>query len=483
MKNTLISCIFLLTAAQMLSAQNLIRNGDFDKPLDAECRYDARPGVKKSGIFTENLTWNKCLKLEVAKYSADRNGRKYNAIVRIGGDAENNGFPVKPNTLYSYSLELKGTTGAVVSATEWNGPNYWKAMKRIKLIKGETGYKASEEWTTLRGTFQTSADATHAAIAVSIWGAERYKNLPPIGSYILIDKVNVEERADLLGNFKKPAAVPVSAPLKKVIVPGTDARGFAEYKTGMKAKADTIVLAEPGTRAVRLKIRCLEPEMNKLRHAVTDNGRDVWEDDCVEIFFAPVKNDRALSQFVIAAGGGRWMGRGTDQAVEDYGRWSARVSMEKDAWTIEAEIPYALLGWDGKIAPGSVIPFNVARNRTPVREASSLAFANGSFHNVKQFAVLLLDTPEACFQALRKKRLAEAEQGAPDSLKRKIVEWKRDSDPAEMLRKSEQFQQELRSAKLVRGEKLGKEVKYSLDDDHVTKILQCGLAHVDEERQ
>ena len=41
----------------------------------------------------------------------------------------------------------------------------------------------------------------------------------------------------------------------------------------------------------------------------------------------------------------------------------------------------------------------------------------------------------------------------------------------------------LRSAKLVRGEKLGKEVKYSLDDDHVTQILQCGLAHVDEERQ
>lgn len=40
----------------------------------------------------------------------------------------------------------------------------------------------------------------------------------------------------------------------------------------------------------------------------------------------------------------------------------------------------------------------------------------------------------------------------------------------------------LRSSKLVRGEKMGKEVKYSLDDDHVTQILQCGLAHVDEER-
>jgi len=38
----------------------------------------------------------------------------------------------------------------------------------------------------------------------------------------------------------------------------------------------------------------------------------------------------------------------------------------------------------------------------------------------------------------------------------------------------------LRSGKLVRGVKDGKEVKYSLDDDHVTKILKYGLTHVNE---
>lgn len=39
----------------------------------------------------------------------------------------------------------------------------------------------------------------------------------------------------------------------------------------------------------------------------------------------------------------------------------------------------------------------------------------------------------------------------------------------------------LRSIKLVRGTKEGKEVKYSLDDDHVTKIIECALTHVNEE--
>lgn len=40
----------------------------------------------------------------------------------------------------------------------------------------------------------------------------------------------------------------------------------------------------------------------------------------------------------------------------------------------------------------------------------------------------------------------------------------------------------LRTSKLVRGVKEGKEVKYSLDDDHVTKILEYGLTHVNEDR-
>lgn len=40
----------------------------------------------------------------------------------------------------------------------------------------------------------------------------------------------------------------------------------------------------------------------------------------------------------------------------------------------------------------------------------------------------------------------------------------------------------LRGAKLVKGVKEGKEVKYSLDDDHVTRILEYGLTHVNEER-
>lgn len=40
----------------------------------------------------------------------------------------------------------------------------------------------------------------------------------------------------------------------------------------------------------------------------------------------------------------------------------------------------------------------------------------------------------------------------------------------------------LRQAKLVKGSKEGKEVKYSLDDNHVALILECGLSHLREEK-
>ena len=38
----------------------------------------------------------------------------------------------------------------------------------------------------------------------------------------------------------------------------------------------------------------------------------------------------------------------------------------------------------------------------------------------------------------------------------------------------------LRQAKLIKPKKVGKEVIYSLDDDHVSQIFKCALEHVKE---
>lgn len=41
----------------------------------------------------------------------------------------------------------------------------------------------------------------------------------------------------------------------------------------------------------------------------------------------------------------------------------------------------------------------------------------------------------------------------------------------------------LRTAKLVKPRKVGKVVYYSLDDDHVSQILECGLSHINEQKK
>ena len=38
----------------------------------------------------------------------------------------------------------------------------------------------------------------------------------------------------------------------------------------------------------------------------------------------------------------------------------------------------------------------------------------------------------------------------------------------------------LRQAKLIKPRKVGKEVVYSLDDDHISQIFKCALEHVKE---
>lgn len=38
----------------------------------------------------------------------------------------------------------------------------------------------------------------------------------------------------------------------------------------------------------------------------------------------------------------------------------------------------------------------------------------------------------------------------------------------------------LRSAKLVKVSKRGKQAVYALDDDHVIQIIECGLSHIEE---
>lgn len=218
------------------------------------------------------------------------------------------------------------------------------------------------------------------------------------------------------------------------MIPNSKAAGFVAEKTLRSVSADTEFTVIPGTESLTLKIRCIEPQTEKIKSKFAGTGNAVWGEDLVEIFFGPVTKDRELSQFVVSAGGGRWMGRGIGGKVApgDYARWNAKTKIAKGAWTAEVTIPYQLLGWQKRPGPDTVIPFNLCRTRTPVSEVSSYESVGESFHNVKNYAVLWLDAPENWFAARKAELIGQASKLNKD-LADKIAKWNL-KDPADAYR-------------------------------------------------
>ena len=141
-------------------AQNLIQNGDFTQVKHTGLYPECGTNSGKASLFTEELTWNKCGKLEVDKIMKDKNGNETaNAYVWIGGDSsKGGGFAVKPNTVYRFSVEIKGNAAkAGVNAVEWIGNDLWKDMRSVKSTVGNI--KVQKEWTLYKGTFMTGPNA------------------------------------------------------------------------------------------------------------------------------------------------------------------------------------------------------------------------------------------------------------------------------------------------------------------------------------
>jgi hypothetical protein len=228
------------------------------------------------------------------------------------------------------------------------------------------------------------------------------------GDYILVDNITIEEKKVGAGNSAKASTLPlvkkksVSVKLNKPVVKldgrlddadwekASVIKGFGDYKSSMPVKGETSARLLADEDNIYLGIKCVEPEMNKLKADIGGSGGIVWKDDVVEIFFDSVNNDRKLSQFVVCAGGGRWMGHGTGMRINQYNAWDAKVFKGKDYWTIEAKIPLSTLGWKTTAKAGESIGFNVCRQRKPVSELSCWAPVRGNFHDKKRFGLLVL---------------------------------------------------------------------------------------------
>ena len=110
----------------------------------------------------------------------------------LGGEGKKAGIPCKPDTTYSFSLEIKGTANrSMINFREWD-----KNGKGKKLRTSIHEIHPQKEWTVYKGTFKTSPAAQRLALVVQFWGNESPKPTQlkeKLGDYILLDKIKIEE--------------------------------------------------------------------------------------------------------------------------------------------------------------------------------------------------------------------------------------------------------------------------------------------------
>jgi hypothetical protein len=157
--------------------------------------------------------------------------------------------------------------------------------------------------------------------------------------------------------------------------------------------------AEPQTRfktlfddeALYVAIVCDEPNPAGRIARYSEHDRDVFTDDCVEIFLDPAGEGRYYQHFAINSKGA-WC----DDSAADYGLvrsklWNfplqtgAAADPAGGTWTVEVRIPFAALPF--AVPPTESWLWNVTRNRRAGggSELSSWSPLRGSFHSPKQF--------------------------------------------------------------------------------------------------
>ena len=119
------------------------------------------------------------------------------------------------------------------------------------------------------------------------------------------------------------------------------------------------------------------------KQRVAANGSGIWADDVVEVFFGPASNDRVLSQFVLASGGGRYMGNG-QRELENYDAWQGKVSERSFTF----EIPWKLIGFTP--GAGKAIPFNIGAQFGG--KAHFLPPLKKNFHDLSNYNLLIFGT-------------------------------------------------------------------------------------------
>ena len=374
MKNLKTLLLLLACSAFLLGADELIRIGDMDKAQTKDLFAECAASGGKLSFFTEEYTWNRCGKFTVDKIHQQGEYKLVNATLLIGSKKKKTGIPCKPDTTYTFSINLKGNVSKVeIKGVGWDTEKGFYGFK--KLGKGIT-CKPSGEWTLFKGEFTTTAKTKRIALVLQIWASSKYgpMTIKP-GDYVLFDSPSLKEKKK--SSFQSAKVKPEALKIVKI---ASAAKGkitdFLRFKQGTAVTAPTIADINSNARGLNIVVHCKEPVK------ITPAGKNFWQGDVVEFFFGHKKKDRQLSQFAVTPDGKTFSNLTAPQ-------WTHTVKTDKDFWEVTVFIPFDTLGWDAPQAD-DFIAFNLCRQRAAAKEQQTWAPVKVSYQDVSNFGRLRL---------------------------------------------------------------------------------------------
>ncbi|MBE6367215.1 MAG: hypothetical protein E7052_04825 [Lentisphaerae bacterium] len=433
--------------SHLAAAENLLANGDFNgKELQQELSLINQHGAIKLIDFTEDMTWNKCLKAEVASVRTLKDGTQLLTAEIVFGK---NALPVEPATLYNFSFDVKG--GLLLSMFVYcdQAPVKNIAVKAAKIIRPQPrSVKGdAQNWSTVKGFFKTPSDTRYIRFVIRFWANSKTQRRVTVrpGDHILLDNVKLEKKSTL-------DSISLASPAAK------EKRKVNAYLAEDSVKTSLPFLPRPWLKnkpelPVELKwqrqgenmhftlsIKDIHP--NQVT-GVAENGLSIWQDNVAEIFFAPVDGSGRFYQFACSASGGRYRGI-NGKAQGEFDRWQASAEKVDGKIIYDFTIPFALFTDAGYMPDGSLIKFNIGFKYNKV-DYSFMPVTTG-FSELGKFALMNFGS----IQSYQTKAAAELKNNVPEKLISEINAFagKKFDNIAQAIQAAETLQNKIRHEKM-----------------------------------
>ena len=167
---------------------------------------------------------------------------------------------------------------------------------------------------------------------------------------------------------------------------------FVVHGTGREPASPTTSFAVlHDGRGLILAVKADEPELGKLKAAVTTRDGQSWMDDAIEVFIDARGDARTHYHVAVNSRGVAYDARVVRGGGKQEPEWNADVTVAtaagEGAWTVEMRVPFSCLSF-GTEDPASW-RLNVTRSRfvTGTRELFTFAPVRGTFHDTPHFAL------------------------------------------------------------------------------------------------